>query len=85
MAHTRAKLSFVTNKEVVDFVTAINSDGSTTKWMLENFDSSCRVDARSLLGVMYAATEWAGEIYLINRTDEETEFPSFIDKYRALV
>lgn len=81
MIHTRAKLLLDTSKAVTDFVRDINSDGSTTKWMLENFDSSLRVSARSLLGAMYASVDWNGEIYLT--ADNDCEFPAFVDKYRA--
>lgn len=82
MAHTRAKLQLETNKEVAHFVADINSDGTTSKWMLENFEGDCRVSARSFLGALYAASEWGGEIYLVNDTSNEP-FPSFVDKYRA--
>ena len=83
MAHTRAKLCLDTVADANAFVKEINSDGSTEKWMLENFEGNYRVSARSLLGVIYAVTEWSGEIYLVDETQEEREFPSFIDKYRA--
>lgn len=83
MAHTRAKLNLDTGKSVAEFVRDINSDGSTDRWMVENFDGSLRVSARSLLGMMYASAEWNGEIYLFNSSNEDAEIPNFIDKYRA--
>ena len=83
MAHARAQISLETSKDVSQFVQEINSDGSSTKWMLENFDGTYRVNARSLLGVMYASVEWNGEIYLYDASnDQDYDFPSFIDKYR---
>ena len=48
---------------------------------LENFDGSFAVNAGSLLGVIYAATEWTDGIYLVNV--EVKSFPAFVDKYRA--
>lgn len=83
MAHTRAKLALDTGKIVAEFVRDINSDGSVDKWMVENFDGTLRVNARSLLGMMYASAEWNGEIYLFNASDETAVAPNFIDKYRA--
>ena len=83
MAHTRAKLYLDTGKLVSEFVKDINSDGSTERWMVENFDGSLRVSARSLLGMMYASTEWNGELYLFDASNERAKIPSSIDKYRA--
>ena len=82
MAHTRAQLSLSHSKEVNNFVKDINSDGSTNKYMIENFDGSERVSARSLLGVMYASAEFGDELFLINET-KDGYFPYSIDKYRA--
>ena len=83
MGYLRAKLELTTNRRVAEFVQRINSDGSTSKWMLENFEGDCRVDARSFLGVLYASTEWGGEIYFVNASDENAELPGFIDDFRA--
>lgn len=83
MAHTRAKLGIDTGRSVADFVRELNSDGSTEKWMVENFDGTLRVDARSLLGMMYASAEWNGEIYLFSASDDNAKIPNFVDKYRA--
>jgi len=80
--HSRAKIRLDTNQRVVDFVKQMNSDGSTTKWLLENFDSSCRVDARSLLGALYASADFDGEIYLFTN-DETAPLPDFINDFRA--
>lgn len=83
MSHIRAKLNLDTTADVTSFVQDVNSDGSTNKWMLENFAGDCRVSARSVLGVLYATYEWGGEIYLVNDSQEEVEFPGFVNKYRA--
>lgn len=82
MIHTRAKLLLETNKDVVDFVSKINSDGTTTKWMLENLTGDHRVSARSFLGALYASTEWGGEIFLVNET-EDGNFPAFVNEFKA--
>ena len=41
-----------------------------------------RANARSLLGVMYAMTDFNDEMYLVNET-EDGEFPFAVDKYRV--
>lgn len=82
MGYPRAKIELTTNRRVAEFVQRINSDGSTSKWMLENHNGDCRVDARSFLGVLYASTEWGGEIYFVNATNEDEELPGFIDDFR---
>lgn len=81
MAYTRAQLSLDTSAAVNQFVQEMNSDGTVTKYTLEDFDSIHRVSARSLLGVLYASCEF-DKIFLVNET-EDGNFPSFIDKYRA--
>lgn len=81
MPHTRAHIRFNTTKDVTNFVQQMNSDGSTNKYILENFDGMYRADARSFLGVMYMFAECNDEIYLVNVT-KDSEFPFFIDDYR---
>ena len=83
MTHTRAQISLETGKDVSQFIQELNSYDSDGKWMLENFDGTYRVNARSFLGVMYASVEWNGEIYLYKADAENFEFPAFIDKYRV--
>ena len=83
MAFSRAKIRLDTSKEVINFVSEINSDGSTIKYVVENEDRSYRVSARSLLGVLYASAEFGDGIYLVNESNDNP-FPAFIDKYRPL-
>ena len=80
MEYKRAKVHFETNSEIANFVKDINAHESNN-WILENFDGSFAVNAGSLLGVIYAATEWTDGIYLVNV--ELKSFPAFVDKYRA--
>lgn len=82
MAHTRAQLDLSFSAEVTSFVKELNSDGSTNKYMIENYDGSERVNARSLLGVMYASAEFGGMLFLVNES-EDGKFPHSIDKYRS--
>ncbi len=83
MGHSRAHLRMMTNEEVSNFVTILNSDGSTDRYTLENFDGSRRVNARSLIGAIYMTVDFNNETYLVNETHDGI-FPTGIDQFRAL-
>ena len=79
-AHSRAKVRIDRPEDAEKFVKMLNSDGTTAKFLLENFDGSFKVDARSILGVIYASVEWAGETYLVNTTRDNV-YPSGIREF----
>lgn len=79
----RAHIRFNTINDVRDFVTSLNSDGTAEKYTLRNGDNHYCADARSLLGVMYAMTEFNDNTYLVNETIDG-KFPAFVDQYRVL-
>lgn len=81
MAHTRAKIRITTNTDAIELVSLLNSDGTATRYSLENFNNTYRVNARSLLGVLYFTTEHNDDTYLVN-DDEDGVFPLGIDKFR---
>lgn len=81
MPHSRAHIRVITTAEAAQFVADINSDGTANKYIIENFDGSNRVNARSLLGVIYAMTEHQDEMFLVNLT-EDGKYPFSVDKYR---
>lgn len=77
----RAELLLTTAHDISNFVSVINCDGTTDHYALVNEDGTLSVNARSYLGVLYAATEF-GKLYLVNQT-ESGKFPIGIDEYRA--
>ena len=81
MPYTRAHIRVNTTDEVTSFVKEMNSDGTTNKYVIENFDGSFRVNARSFFGVMYSMTEDCENMFLVNETIDGY-FPLFVDKYR---
>lgn len=82
--YSRAKIQVTTMTEIETLVREINSDSSSDHWVLENEDGTLRVSARSLLGMIYACTDWRGETYLVNETrGAEEPLPAFVDKYRV--
>lgn len=80
--HIRAHLRIVTQSEAVEFINALCDGKIIDRFDLENFESSQRVNARSILGVLYATAEFKDEIYLVN-LDNDGSFPAAIDKFRA--
>ena len=64
-SHIRAKVKLITQNDAIDFIKAL-CDGKSDFYDLENFDGSQRVNARSILGVLYATGEFPNEIYLVN-------------------
>ena len=82
MPHVRAYIFINTTEEASRFVSELNSDGSVNSYFIENFNGTSRVNARSLLGVIYAMTEHQDNMFLVNET-EDGIFPSCINKYRA--
>lgn len=77
--HVRAKIKLGNEDDVRDFIVTL-CDGTMNKYMVENRDCSERVNARSLLGMLYASSSF-DETYLVNITDDGS-FPSGIDKWR---
>ena len=80
--YTRAHIRLMTNQDAINFVSLLNSDGSTRKYALEDYSGHHRVDARSLLGVLYFIAEHNDETYLANDDGTDDEFPKGIDAYR---
>ena len=80
---TRTKIRLETNKDVTSFVTLLNSDGSIDKYIVEDVEGRHRVNARSYLGMLYASAEFAGNMYLVNET-EDGKFPTFIYDFMPL-
>lgn len=80
--YSRAHIRLNTTHDANEFVKAINSDGTANKYSIEDFNGSQRANARSLLGVLYAMTDFNDEMYFVNDT-EDGNFPSCIDAYRV--
>ena len=79
----RAHIRLNTPQEASEFVQLINSDGTTTKYTVTDATGKYRANARSLIGVLYAMTDFNDHMYLINET-EDGVFPTMIDQYRVM-
>ena len=82
MTHSRAHIRLSTTAEASAFVAQMNTDGTADKYIIEDFNGTQRANARSLLGVIYALSDFNDEMYLVNTTQDGV-FPHFIDAYRA--
>ena len=82
MSYSRARIRLNGTKDANEFVKTLNSDGTTDKYTIEDFEGKQRVNARSIIGVIYALTEFNDEMYLLNESSDK-ELPYFIDKYRV--
>lgn len=68
--------------EATNFVSQLNADGTADKYIIEDFKGVQRANARSLLGVIYAMSDFNDEMYLVNLTNNGV-YPSFIDNLRV--
>ena len=77
--HRRMPINITTQKQGFEFIKdiAVLNDS----FSLENFDGTARVDARSMMGVLYAIAEMTDDMYLVNNTNDG-EFPIAMEKYR---
>ena len=79
--HIRAKIRLNTMKEIETFIDQLNRIGGVDKFMVEDFDGKQRVSARSVVGMLYAMTDFNDNMFFVNDTNDGV-FPNFIDAYR---
>ena len=77
--HTRAKIELSSGDDIVNFIYAL-CDGSTDFYNVENFNGTEIVNARSILGMLYASSELYS-LLLVNTTTDG-RFPASINKFR---
>ena len=82
MPHTRAHIRLNTMDEIKTFIDQLNRIGGIDKFMVEDFDGKQRVSARSVVGMLYAMTDFNDDMYFVNDTNDGV-FPIFIDAYRV--
>ena len=80
--HIRAKIRLNTMKEIETFIDQLNRIGGADKLMVEDFDGKQRVSARSVVGMLYAMTDFNDDMYFVNDTNDGV-IPIFIDAYRV--
>ena len=81
MPHTRAHIRLNTMDEIKTFIDQFNRIGGIDKFMVEDFEGKQRVNARSLVGMIYAMTDFNDNMFIVNETTDGI-FPNFIVAYR---
>ena len=78
--HIRAHIQLMTNEDIGKFMTEIALLEDT--YSIEDFNGVQRANAKSTLGVMYAACDYGDQLYLVNETNDG-HFPACFDTFRA--
>lgn len=81
MSHIRAHIRVETQGDVLHLIGVLSSSEDT--FSIEDFTGQNRVNARSILGMLYITSECGDEVYLVNDTHDGV-FPAEIDEMRAL-
>ena len=82
MNYIRAHIRLNNTAEASEFVSLLNADGTVARYTIECTDKTQRVNARSLLGVLYALTDFNDEMYFVNETDPSF-IPTCVDRFRV--
>ena len=77
---TRAHIRLNNQTDVLAFVQEVSKHDD--KFSIENKDGSHRVNAKSVIGVMYTMMDFPDEMYLVNETDD-VNIPACVDPYRV--
>lgn len=81
MNHTRAHIHVVTQADILHLINLLYT--SEDVFTVEDFTGTRRVNARSLLGVLYIVSECGDKLYLVNDTNDGV-FPTALDEMRVL-
>ena len=73
---TRIKLALNTKSDIADFVNLFDREG----YLIEDSTGKYCVSARSLIGVVYAWSEW-DDMYLV--AGDHSKLPAEFERFRA--
>lgn len=80
MAHTRAHIRLNNQTEAMGLVQALCNQHDD--FSIENFNGDRRINAKPIIGVMYATLDFNDEMFLVN--DAGGIIPSSVDVYRVV-
>ena len=78
-SYVRAHIALDTQPIILNFLKLMGEEADS--YVIENEDGSYRANARSILGLMYMATEHPREMFVRNMTNDGS-FPSWLDSFR---
>ena len=81
MSHLRAQINVTTQTEILKLISNLSNLDDT--FTVENFNGSIRVNARSIMGMLYITAECGDQLYLVNNTHDGV-FPALLDELRVV-
>jgi len=78
--YIRAHIALDTQPVILDFLKLLSADSDN--YVVESEDGTHSVNARSMLGLIYMATEHPTELFIKNLT-HDGEFPPALDNFRV--
>lgn len=79
--HTRAHIRLTSQAEVMEFIQGLcRFDDS---FSIESRSGQHRVNAKSVIGVMYTMFDFPDEMYLVNE-NPNGKIPAFVDQFRVV-
>ena len=79
--YTRAHIRLNNQNEVIDFISALSKFEDA--FAIEDSTGKHRVNAKSVIGVMYTMMDFPEEMFLVNETNDGY-IPAFVDSYRPV-
>lgn len=79
--HTRAHIRLNSQSEVITFIQELSK--YEDEFSIENTQGTHRVNAKSVIGVMYTMMDFPDDMYLVNDTNDGF-IPACVDPYRVL-
>ncbi len=77
--HVRAHIRLSSQAEVMDFIQGLSKFEDS--FSIESRSGMHRVNAKSVIGVMYTMFDFPDEMYLVNDTHDGV-IPAFVDQFR---
>ena len=77
--HIRAHIRLTSQAEVMEFIQGLSR--LEDAFSIESRSGMHRVNAKSVIGVMYTMFDFPDEMYLVNDTHDGL-IPSFVDQFR---
>lgn len=79
--HSRAHIRLTNQAEVLDFIQRLSM--YEDNFSIESRSGAHRVNAKSVIGVLYTMFDFPDELYLVNDTHDGV-IPAFVDQFRVI-